>query len=135
MINIKISSNPWRLPGPPTYFEGAPSPAEAQREREEAAAARAVWQPGPKAHALLAELRSVVGQIVVVQGWDPIMWYMDDEGPAPIRARLRDVITRNDDGHERAFLVLDGSRPDESQLFDVADLYELTVVGDATEVG
>lgn len=93
---------------------------------------------------MLDRLRVAIGHDVVVQGWDPIMFVLDDEGPYPMRARCVDIVVRDDhDGHPQAYLVLeaievvttpsgydgrgaliaDGNR----FLFGVHDLYELDV--------
>ena len=106
-MKISIRSNPWTLPGPPTHLEGRPSRSDLEREESEAAAKREAWEPGPQAFALLDQLRKFVGCEVIIQGWDPIMFLLDDEGPYPLRATCVDVITRNDpDGHLRAYLAI-----------------------------
>jgi hypothetical protein len=105
-----VNSNPWTLPGPPNHFEGKPTPAELECERAAAEAARKTWAPGPEAYALLDSLRAFVGKEVIIQGWDPIMLFLEDEGPSPIRATCEDVITREEDGHVRAYLVVSNPR-------------------------
>jgi hypothetical protein len=108
-MRVTVRYNPWKLPAPPVYLEGAPSPEEQQRQVREAEAARAVWKPDASAFALLDELRPAIGQVVVVQGWDPIMLMLDDEGPHPLRARCVGMVTRDDEeGRTRAYLLLEG---------------------------
>jgi hypothetical protein len=106
VTKLTIDINPWALPSPPLHFEGRPSQEERAREEAEAAAQRASWTPGPRALALLDELQAFVGQRVVIQGWDPIMYWMEDEGPHPIIATCTGTLTRVDGGHLRAYLVL-----------------------------
>jgi hypothetical protein len=109
-MKLTFNTNHWRFPSTPTYLEGGPSPE--QREREEAAArtALALWKPGPEAFEMLDRLRLAVGHTVVVQGWDPIMFMMDDEGPYPVQARCVDIVVRDDaEGRPRAYLVLENA--------------------------
>jgi hypothetical protein len=57
---------------------------------------------------MLEQLRPFVGREVVVQAWDSIMFWIDDEGPWPVRARCVDIVTReNAEGLLRAYLVLE----------------------------
>jgi hypothetical protein len=106
-MNLTITTNPWTLPSEPVYLEGRPSREERARDRARAEAERRVWQPGPDAFALLERLRPFIGAEVVIQAWDSIMLFLDDEGPFPIVATCTDVLTRPDPtGHLRAYLAL-----------------------------
>ncbi len=107
-MKLTVGSNPWTLPGPPVDLEGCPSPEERERDEAEARARREVWEPGPEAFELVEQLKRFVGRRVVIQGWDPIMFLLDDEGPCPVRASCVDVILRKGPtGHLRAYLVLE----------------------------
>ncbi len=147
-MKITVTFNPWKLPSGPIHLEGSPSPEQLERERAAARAARAVWKPGAEAYELTDRLRAAVGHDIVLQGWDPMMLILEDEGPHPVRARCLDVVTREDDeGHVRAYLVLsdvellptpagyDGRGSmlieGERSLFGVHDLYELEILGGA----
>lgn len=143
-MKITISSNPWCLPAPPLYLEGAPTPEERARQEVAAREARATWTPRPEAYALLERLRGAIGRNVVVQAWDPIMSWSDEEAPYPLRGRCVDVITRDDEEKlVRAYMVLehvdviktpegyDGRRyhllEGDRLLFAVAEMYEVVV--------
>lgn len=106
-MEITVDSNPWTLPGPPVYVEGIPSAEMIKRDEAEANAKRIEWKPGPDAFSLLDQLRTFVSCDVLIQGWSPIMLWMEEDGPFPIQAKCVDVITRNtDEGFVQAFLVL-----------------------------
>ncbi len=107
MVRICIKTNPWCLPSAPMYIEGSPTAEQAEREAEQARAARAAWKPSPDAWALLERLRAAIGCQVVVHAWDPIMFWIAEEGPYPMRGRCVDVVVRLRDDLERAYLVLD----------------------------
>ncbi len=106
-MKITIASNPWRLPSGSVYLEGAPTPGEVEAERQQVQAARDAWKPSSEARALRERLRAAIGRKVVVQQWDAIMLWCEDEGPYPMHARCMDVITQDQGGHEQAYLVLE----------------------------
>lgn len=107
IMKVTISRNPRVLPAPPVHLEGRPSPLERQEEQAEAEQRRRVWRPGPEAFDLLDRLRDFVGSEVVIQGWDSIMLWLDDEGPYPVIGRCAEVLTRTGPtGHTRAYVAL-----------------------------
>lgn len=104
---LTVDRNPWVLPSPPVYLEGRPSPEEQAKVETRVEAERRVWQPGPDAFALLERLQAFVGADIVIQAWDSIMLWLDDEGPYPIHATCTDVLTRTGPtGHLRAYVAL-----------------------------
>jgi hypothetical protein len=129
-------------------LEGPPPLAEEAMDLAAIIGKRFAWSPGPAAHALLAELeREVVGRAVVLQGWDDVMIMLVGDGPYPVRAVCRGVVTADDaDGLLHAFLQLEdpapvvtrdgydgrgryyvGPGPDGLYLFDVGMLDEIEV--------
>jgi hypothetical protein len=142
-MKIRIESNPWALPGPPIYIEGSPTPEKAARDQAEADEKMRDWAPDGRAFSLLAELQGLAGRTVLVQGWDPIMFLLEEEGPCPIRAKCMGTKTaRNPDGLLQAYLVIKDpasvSSPDgyddlgslvpegKAWLFDIGRLYEIS---------
>lgn len=107
-MRVTIEWNPWKLPSPPVYLEGRPTPAEKEAQEAEAEERRRTWEPGPEAFDLLDRLREFVGEEVVIQGWDSIMLLLDDEGPYPVLGTCLDVVTRTGpEGRQRAYVVLE----------------------------
>ena len=107
-MKVTIEMNPWTLPAPPVYLEGRPTAAEREADEAEAAERRRTWEPGPRAFDLLGRLREFVGKEVVIQGWDTIMFWLDDEGPYPVMGKCVDVVTRSGpEGHLRAYVALE----------------------------
>ncbi len=137
-----VEGNTWRLPSGSVYLEGKPSPEELAKHTAKGEAALAAWKPGPEGFKLLDQLRSFIGSKVVIRAWAEIMYWMEEEGPYPIRARVVDVMTRPDEnGYLRAYMVLENprhvftpgggggsyyiERDDWRWLFRVADLLEI----------
>ncbi len=144
-MQIRLDTNPWVLPGPPTYIEGNPSPERIGSDKAEADAARRCWSPSNAAYELLDRLRAFAGHLVEIQAWDPIMFMLEEEGPNPIRAKCVDVKTMtNNEGLVRAYLLIDDPSSIPTQegyddldslipesdkwLFDIGSLYAISVL-------
>lgn len=146
-MQIRLNTNPWTLPGPPTYVEGNPSPEKIRDDKAEADAERREWSPTNAAYELLDRLRGFAGHMVVIQAWDPIMFMLEEEGPNPIRAKCLDVKTMtNSEGLLRAYLLIDDPSSIPTQegyddldslipesdkwLFDIGSLYAISVLAE-----
>jgi hypothetical protein len=131
---LECHPNPWSRPEMPMVMEGPVSDEDMERMAAETKAERAAWRPSAESWDLLDTLRAQVGCRV------------EDEGPFPIRAALRDVeAPLADDGFPMPVLLLDdvsvvptamgydgrrhyleGHEADGPQRFAVADLFSLT---------
>jgi hypothetical protein len=103
-MKLTITTNPWVPPAVAQASDGA-STAE---DLWEAEARAATFSPGLDAWALLARLRAYVGLRVIVHAGAPVVVMLDGEGPYPMRAFCREVVTRIDRaGRVRAFVVVE----------------------------
>ncbi len=104
----------WRIPHPATategWLEGKPSKEELAAVYEAARQARKNWKPDKEAWKQLVELHAFVGKHVRLQFWDPCMQLLEDEGPNPLIADCRGIVTLLEDGFLQPFLLVENER-------------------------
>lgn len=143
----------WRVPSPERategWVEGRPTDRQIAAAREESVRARAAWRPDDEAWCQLISLQAFVGKHVRLQFWNPIMIMLESEGPSPLTADCRGIVTIDDGGFLQPFLLVAGvrERPTEDgssplgylrahpdfihKLAPVADLHEIDEVDEA----
>lgn len=102
-MKLTITTNPWAPLAATAPLPERSTPESAWGAEESLTA----WSPGTDAWALLARLRAFVGRKVVVQLGDPVVVMLDGEGPYPMAALCRDIVTHFDRaGRLCAFVVV-----------------------------
>lgn len=81
--------------------------AQQAKRLEQVKDARSKWLPTASALALVDELKSLIGETVDIQFWNPIMYWLEDEGPYPLRGVMLDVAILDEGGFPQAYVVLD----------------------------
>lgn len=88
-------------------MEGPITDEDEERMIAETKARVAAWRPSAEATELLDTLSAQVGNRVEIRAWDPMMIWLDDEGPFPVRGRLVAVHAHlGKDGFPRPTMVL-----------------------------
>jgi len=88
-------------------MEGPITDEDEERMIAETQARVAAWRPSPEAMELLDTLSAQVGSRVEIQAWDPMMIWLDDEGPFPVRGRLGAVqVPPGEDGFAMPTMAL-----------------------------
>lgn len=76
------------MPQMPMVMEGPVSDDELERMSRETEAKIAAWAPSVEAWAVLNTIEGLIGRRVEIQAWDPMMIWLEDEGPFPFQGRL-----------------------------------------------
>jgi len=148
--SITILHNYWRVPSPERAFdgwlEGKPSEEDKRRVIEEAIAERKAWTPSPEAMRLVEQLKAFAGCRVRLQFWNPIMYWLEEEGAYPVDVDCIGVTLLQDGDHLQAYIQVSNAKEFPNQdghsamsyfqqradceylLAPLADLYSVTKV-------
>ncbi len=110
MNSITISTNHWLIPSVENAFsgwlEGGPTEEEKAQIIQQALADRASWKPCDEAWQLVEQMKAFIGSKVRVELWSASMWWDDREAPFPFEANCTNVVIRQVEGFDQAYLVV-----------------------------